>query len=191
MLGDLFQEYYRYCTSGVTLSAMRPRSSIEIPSMHCFQPHPTVILVNHAGLFIEHFRYVVAAVRRRSGKVTRPGQNHHVGLPLVRVICPLQRCLPRLSFPFPRLLPTPSPSPGFHPSMRLVYPKWIHTVSLLFSCFVASCLPVAAKHSPDGLRPVDPTYGPNNPLGYIASNVLTGFAFGAHELCQCVTILMW
>ena len=64
----------------------------------------------------------------------------------------------------------------------------IHLASAwLLICLLTRGLPVAAKISPDGSRPanpfLDPKDDPYNPLGYIASDVLAGFAFRcAHTL---------
>ena len=61
----------------------------------------------------------------------------------------------------------------------------IHLASAwLLICLLAKGLPVAAKISPDESGPANPFVNPKddpyNPLGYIASDVLAGFAFGVH-----------
>src|SRR5216683_1234466 len=82
------------------------------------------------------------------------------------------------------------PSPVFLPlsglrSMQPIFLRRNHlALALLPICLLAGSLPVAARRSPDGPHPanpyLDPKDDPNNPFGYIPSNVLAGLAFGAH-----------
>jgi hypothetical protein len=57
-------------------------------------------------------------------------------------------------------------------------------LALLPICLLEGSLPVAARRSPDGPHPanpyLDPKDDPNNPFGYIPSNILAGLAFGTH-----------
>ncbi|KAI0268259.1 RTA1 like protein-domain-containing protein [Gloeopeniophorella convolvens] len=70
--------------------------------------------------------------------------------------------------------------------------------SLLVLCLLAEALPAAAKlhrQQPPPADPfLDPKNDPYNPLGYIASNTLTGIAFGlvlAVALAQTFSLFKW
>ena len=72
--------------------------------------------------------------------------------------------------------------------MLPISPRQIHhAFALPFIYLLARSSPVTATRSHDrGPRPADPFLDPKNdpynPLGYIASDVLTGLAFGVHGL---------
>jgi hypothetical protein len=68
-------------------------------------------------------------------------------------------------------------------SMQPIFLRRNHlALALLPICLLARS--VAARRTPDGPHPanpyLDPKDDPNNPFGYIPSNVLAGLAFGAH-----------
>ena len=69
--------------------------------------------------------------------------------------------------------------------MQLISPRWVqHTPTFLVTYLLSSGLPAAARKLPN-TTPVnpflDPKDDPNNPLGYIASNTLTGVALSVYN----------
>jgi hypothetical protein len=69
--------------------------------------------------------------------------------------------------------------------MQPISPQWVqHTPAFLLTYLLSSGLPAAARKLPNStpVNPfLDPKNDPNNTLGYIASNTLTGVAFSVYN----------
>lgn len=76
--------------------------------------------------------------------------------------------------------------PHLYFTMQPISPHRVqHISTFLLTYLLSSCLPATARGLPNVPRPanpfLDPKNDPYNPLGYIASNTLTGVAFSVYN----------